>query len=43
MRDVAQREMDKFGDPAGYDTRVIVGQKKSAGESPEHTAEGTES
>jgi hypothetical protein len=43
MRDAAQREMDKFGDPADYDTRVIIGQKKSTGESPAHTAEGSES
>jgi hypothetical protein len=43
MRDAAQREMDKFGDPAGYDTRVVIGQKKSTGEAAEHTAEGTES
>lgn len=43
MRDVAQREMDKFGNPTDYDTRVIIGQKKSACESSAHTAEGTES
>jgi hypothetical protein len=42
MREAAQREMDKFGDPAGYDTRIIVGRKKSTAESPAHPAEGTE-
>ena len=41
MRDAAQREMDKFGNPADYDTRKIVGQKIT-GASPEHTAEGAE-
>lgn len=43
MRDAAQREMDRFGDPAGYDTRKIVGQKKTRSNSSEHPAEGTES
>lgn len=42
MRDAAQREMDKFGDPADYNTRVIIGQKKSAAKPSAHTTEGTE-
>ena len=42
MRDAAQREMDKFGDPAGYEMRMIVGRKKSTAESPAHRAEGME-
>ena len=42
MRDAAQREMDKFGDPAGYDTRVIVGQQRRSSASPGNVAEGTE-
>lgn len=43
MRDAAQREMDQFGDPGDYDTRKIVGQKKPANESLEHSEEETES
>jgi hypothetical protein len=41
MRDAAQRQMDKFGNPADYDTRKIAGQKIT-GASLEHTAEGAE-
>ena len=43
MRDAAQREMDKFGNPADYDMRKIAGQKAASSESPGHTVEGAAS
>ncbi len=30
LKDAAQRKMDAFGDPSGYDVRVIQGRKTAA-------------
>jgi hypothetical protein len=42
MRDAAQREMDKFGDSVGYDTRKIAGQKKMRDKLPKPAGEETD-
>ncbi len=41
LKDAAQKKMDAFGDPSGYDVRVIRGRKSAAAAiSDEPTEEG---